>query len=80
MNTNRLRQCDSSPSLHVEVIIHELLRGIKAQQSGCSTASIIQSATIYIADAPNPLFLSMLSGRIREIRNQLKLNRARVER
>ena len=55
------------------------VRRIKARQSGCSNAGIIQSVKINVADAPNLRSISKLSRKIREIQDQLKLKGAMIE-
>ena len=55
------------------------VRGIEARRSGCSSAGIITSAKINVADAPGPHSVSGLSLKIREIQDRLKLKGATID-
>ena len=63
----------------IDMLETRRVRGVEAQLSGRSTPGIIQSATIYVANAPSPESLSRLLRRFCDIQDRLKLKDSRIE-
>jgi len=65
--------------IFIDMLETRWVRGIKAQQSGCSSAGVIKSVRIHITDAPRPHSVPVLLRRICEIQGRLKLEGAKIE-